>query len=106
MSRRRRWYVRSSGTLSRRSCGRRALSAADVASATRGPSVYSNELSGDPKRIPFAFGGVDPGRLHAHGQLHATHKCTYSVGRAGKYLLHVHLRSYKQMLVFHGVNKA
>lgn len=33
-----------------------------------------------------------PGTLHAHGQLHEVHRASYSVGRVGKYLLHIQLR--------------
>ena len=51
------------------------------------------ELVSDPSGICFAFGGVDPGTLHAHGQLHDVHRAHYSVGRVGKYLLHISLRS-------------
>lgn len=35
---------------------------------------------------------VEPGILHAHGQLHEVHKVSYSIGLAGEYLLHVRLR--------------
>ena len=48
----------------------------------------------------FAFGGLSPGTLHAHGELPETHKCLYSVGRAGQYLLHVRLR--KQAVAIRG----
>lgn len=48
------------------------------------------ELASDP--ASFAFGGVFPGILHAHGKLHEVHRVMYSVGVAGKYLLHVRLR--------------
>ena len=40
----------------------------------------------------FAFGGVYPGTLHAHGRLLPSHKVYFSVGVAGRYLLHVRLR--------------
>ena len=40
----------------------------------------------------FAFGGVYPGVLHAHGKLLESHKVSFSVGVAGQYLLHVRLR--------------
>ena len=56
-------------------------------------SVYLNELAADPKRIGFAFGGVDPGWLHAHGQLHETHKVHFSISMCGLYRLHVALRN-------------
>ena len=56
-------------------------------------NVFAQELAVDPMEIGFAYGGVDPGTLHAKGQLHEAHRCTYSVGRAGTYWLHVRLRS-------------
>ena len=31
------------------------------------------ELASDPAGIGFGFGGVEPGTLHAHGQLHEKH---------------------------------
>mgnify|MGYP004378988037 CR=1 FL=1 len=37
-----------------------------------GPSL-AHELASDPTGIGFAFGGVTPGTLHAHGQLHKVH---------------------------------
>ena len=53
---------------------------------------YSLELNGgDP--TSFAFGGVYPGTLHAHGQLHEWHRVSYSIGVAGEYLLHVRLHT-------------
>jgi hypothetical protein len=55
-------------------------------------SVYANELASDPKRIGFAFGGVDPGRLHAHGQIVEVHNVHYSIAMCGTYRLHVALR--------------
>ena len=58
-----------------------------------GQSVYKNEISSfDDLGIGFAFGGVDPGRLHARGQVHETHKVHYSIARTGTYRLHVGLR--------------
>ena len=63
-------------------------------------SPYQQELTCDPTGIGFAFGGVEPGILHAHGQLHEVHKVFYSVGRVGKYQLHVALR--KQALPLPG----
>jgi hypothetical protein len=46
----------------------------------------------DPTGIGFAFGGVYPGHLHSKGRLHEKHVVSYSVGRVGRYLLHVRLR--------------
>ena len=68
---------------------KKTKSSADVASRQ---SVYANELASDPKRIGFAFGGVDPGRLHAHGQIIEVHKVHYSIAMCGTYRLHVALR--------------
>lgn len=56
------------------------------------PSALKLELDSDPAGIGFAFGGVEPGTLHAHGQLHEVHKVLYSIGLAGQYFLHVRLR--------------
>jgi len=55
-------------------------------------NVYKNELHSDPLKIGFAFGGVEPGRLHARGQLVETHKVHYSIAMCGTYWLHVALR--------------
>ena len=55
--------------------------------------VLVQERSADATEIGFAYGGIWPGTLHAHGQLHESHKCTYSVGKAGNYLLHVWLHN-------------
>ena len=52
----------------------------------------SLELAADPMGVGFAFGGVYPGTLHAHGKLVETHSVSYSVGIVGEYLLHVRLR--------------
>ena len=35
---------------------------------------YENELAADPHHIGFAFGGMEPGRVHARGKLIETHK--------------------------------
>lgn len=51
-----------------------------------------SELTSDPSGIGFAFGGVEPGVLHAQGKMHEVHKVSYSIGLAGHYLLHVRLR--------------
>ena len=56
-------------------------------------SVFHNELSSDPTGIGFAFGGLEPGRLHAHGKVVDTHKVYYSICLVGTYHLHVGLRS-------------
>ena len=64
----------------------------DLSTVRGATTIYSNELSADEKKIGFAFGGVDPGRLHAHGQLFETHKVHYSIAMTGLYRLHVALR--------------
>jgi len=51
---------------------------------------FAHEMAIDP--VGFAFGGVDPGTLHAHGKLVKVHSVHYSVGLAGQYLMHVGLR--------------
>jgi len=56
----------------------------------REASPYSHELDVDP--MGFAFGGIYPGQLHAHGQFVEEHKASYSVGLAGTYKLHVRCR--------------
>ena len=53
---------------------------------------YDHELKGDKRGVGFAYGGVSPGTLHAKGQLIRVHTVHFSVGLAGKYLLHVGLR--------------
>jgi hypothetical protein len=57
---------------------------------------FAHELSVDP--FGFAFGGVDPGTLHAHGKLVKVHSVHYSVGLARKYKLHVGLRQQERSL--------
>lgn len=52
----------------------------------------SLELASDPAGIGFGFGGVEPGTLHARGELYEKHAVYYSIGLAGEYLLHVRLR--------------
>lgn len=46
--------------------------------------------------VGFAFGGVEPGRLHAKGKLIEVHRLLYSIGRAGTYKLHVCLSHQMQ----------
>ena len=62
--------------------GAAAASAVTAAAATVPPEAA----------IGFAYGGVQPGRLHAHGKLIDTHKVFFSIGRVGRYLLHIGLR--------------
>ena len=61
-------------------------------------SSFVHELAEDPRKIAFACGGVFPGTLHAHGALIKTHQVSYSVGAAGKYLMHVGLRQQSVVL--------
>lgn len=55
-------------------------------------NLYLKELEADPNKIGFAYGGVDPGRLRAKGQLIQQHRVHYSIGLCGTYQLHVTLR--------------
>ena len=52
----------------------------------------------DPTGVGFAFGGVTPGWMLSKGNIHTWHKVHFTVGRAGRYLLHVRLRDVKQPL--------
>ena len=61
------------------------------AEITVGPS-FASELESDPQGVAFAFGGCDPGTLHAKGQVIKQHTVRYSIGLAGRYRLHVGLR--------------
>ena len=70
--------------------GSQALGGSRVATTT-GLNLV-NEILSDPKGIGFAYGGINPGTLHAKGQLVARHSVHYSVGLAAKYRLHVGLR--------------
>ena len=54
------------------------------------PKAYLAEFEVDP--TGFAFGGVFPGTVHAHGRLVDLHQVSYSIGRAGVYHLHVKMR--------------
>ena len=62
----------------------------------RPPTSFAHEMAVDP--LGFAFGGVDPGTLHAHGKLVKVHSVHYSVGLAGRYKLHVGLRQQNAAL--------
>lgn len=62
------------------------------AAAVIGPSVPVDVGDREVDTSLFAFGGVMPGVLHAHGRMYEQHKVTYSIGVAGTYLLHVRLR--------------
>lgn len=54
--------------------------------------AFWNEVTSDPKGVGFAFGGVEPGRLHAKRKCVEVHKMMYAIGRAGKYRFHIGLR--------------
>lgn len=70
-----------------------ATSPARASPTTRSPNrAYVEDLKADPRRIGFAYGGVNPGRLHARGQLVEEHQVHYSIGASGHYLMHVRLR--------------
>lgn len=75
------------------------LAAAELKAAAAGPSFASEigaeDRPGSPRKpsMGFAYGGVFPGTIHAHGQLVKQHSVSFSVGRAGTYFLHVGLRS-------------
>lgn len=71
---------------------RRKKGDAEVTLVRQSESVYLQELHSDPKGIGFAFGGVEPGRLHAKGELIETHKVHYSIAVCGVYRFHVGLR--------------
>ena len=58
----------------------------------RAVGPWAQELIADPTGIGLAYGGLHPGRLHAHGRLFDSHKVFFSVGASGDYLLHVHFR--------------
>ena len=59
---------------------------------------YAHELTDCSKGVAFAYGGLNPGTLHAKGALVKTHQVSYSVGAAGTYLLHVGLRQKEAIL--------
>ena len=62
----------------------------------RAPTSFAHEMN--MNREGFAFGGLDPGTLHAHGKLVKVHAVHYSIGLAGRYKLHVGLRQQMQPL--------
>lgn len=45
---------------------------------------FAYELRNDDHGVAFAFGGIEPGTLHAHGHRVKVHSVHYSVGRAGR----------------------
>ena len=68
-----------------------------AASHSAGP-CFAHELTTDPAGIGFAYGGIYPGTLHARGALVKTHQVHYSLGQAGRYLLHIGLRQKNAIL--------
>ena len=71
---------------------------AAIHAAAAGPS-FATEITSEgnvsPRSRPngFAYGGIYPGTIHAHGKLLETHTVSFSIGRTGFYYLHVGLRS-------------
>lgn len=63
-------------------------------------TALRNETACDETGVGFAFGGVEPGRLHGHGRVHEVHKVQYSISKVGTYKLHVGLR--EQMIPLPG----
>ena len=55
-------------------------------------ALQRSRLAHTLERTSFAYGGVEPGRLHAHWKPAEEHKVYYSIGTPGRYLLHVRLR--------------
>jgi len=45
-----------------------------------------HQVTSDELGVGFAFGGLEPGRLHAKGKCIDVHKLFYSIGRAGRYM--------------------
>ena len=72
--------------------GWRARRGTDAGASRRPKSIFLRELEADTEGFGFAYGGVEPGRLRAHGNLVEWHKVAYSIGLCGRYLLHVGLR--------------
>ena len=94
-----RWTKQQATEANRRAAEHRAQhgTADQMRAAKAGPSC-ANELLADKTGIAFAYGGVDPGTIHARGKLIKSHSVFFSVGKAGQYLLHVGLRNQKAAL--------
>ena len=56
-----------------------------------GPSL-AHEIEHDAQGIAFAYGGIHPGTMHAGGKMVRSHNVRYSIGRSGKYKLHIGIR--------------
>lgn len=85
--------LRTDRSLAKATPGTNAKEFLPKSSLAHSSNAFANELTSDPSGIGFAFGGVEPGTQKAHGQLHEIHRAHYSVGRIGRYLLHVGLRA-------------
>ena len=70
----------------------------DAKQDNRSGESFVYELKDCPRGIGLAYGGLYPGMLQTHGELVRTHQVSYSVGKAGKYLLHVGLRGQSAIL--------
>ena len=94
-----RWSKQMTAEANRKAAEARAQTSSheQQRAARAGPSC-THELASDVTGIAFAYGGVDPGTLHAHGRLIKTHTVSYSVGKAGQYLLFVGLRNQRMAL--------
>ena len=63
----------ATGSLASQLLSELAPSAAELAERLVGPS-FAYELAADARGIAFAFGGIFPGKLHAHGELVKVHQ--------------------------------
>ena len=71
----------------------RALGEGSGGTTSHAKSMFRAELASDLiDGVGFAFGGVEPGRLHAHGKPVDCHRVLYSIAKCGQYKLHVGLR--------------
>lgn len=77
---------------------RRSKSRSTTGTGRAAKNLFKSELESDPSGVGFAFGGVEPGRLHAHGKVVEQHKVYYSIGLVGTYRLHVGLRQQQMPL--------
>ena len=90
------------GASSHRSGGSSHRVISDFNTPIRKPILATPDVEGAVADLPavppasvdvgFAFGGVHPGKLHAHGRVVDAHKVYYSIGMVGRYELHVGLR--------------
>ena len=54
------------------------------------PNIFAQELEADPDGIGFGLGSLHPGRTQPEAEWH---RISFAVGSAGRYLLHIGLRS-------------